>query len=52
MDHQDLQDAQIDLMREILERGGTFTFRAFGHSMFPMILPGTEVTVRPLRAVP
>ncbi len=52
MEHQDLQDAQIDLMREILERGGTFTFRAFGHSMFPMILPGTEVTVRPLRSVP
>lgn len=52
MDHQQLQDAQIDLMREILERGGTFAFRAFGHSMFPMILPGTEVTVRPLRTVP
>ena len=52
MEHEQLQDAQIDLMREILERGGTFTFRAFGHSMFPMILPGTEVTVRPLRTVP
>jgi hypothetical protein len=52
MEHQELQDAQIDLMREILARGGTFTFRAFGHSMFPMILPGTEVTVRPLRTVP
>lgn len=52
MEQQDLQDAQIDLMREILERGGTFAFRAFGHSMFPMILPGTEVTVRPLRNVP
>ncbi len=45
-------DAQIDLMREILGRGDTFSFRAFGHSMFPLIPPGTEVTVRPLRTVP
>jgi len=52
MDRHDLQDAQIELMREILSKGGHFTFRAFGHSMFPMILPGTEVTVRPLRTTP
>jgi hypothetical protein len=52
MDHDDVQDAQIEMMREILARGDTFTFRAFGSSMFPMIPPGTEVTVRPLRTVP
>jgi hypothetical protein len=52
MDHSDIQDAQIDLMRDIIGRGDTFTFRAFGHSMFPMIPPGTEITVRPLRSLP
>ena len=41
-------DIELELIKEMLERGKQFRFRAFGASMFPMIRSGDILTIKPV----
>lgn len=39
----------LPMIQEVLKRGSSFTFKAQGHSMYPVIKDGDHVTLSPIK---